>query len=932
MEQPTTMRSLTCLTLLLSATLCHAAPTTFYVSTAGNDQWLGTLASPNRAQTDGPFATLQKARDAIRSLQARGPLTAPVRVLVRAGTYFLSEPLALSADDSGTESCPITYAAMPGEKVSLRGSQPVNGWQPYRANLYQAKLSPALLATGQFWQLYYRGQRQTLARFPNFDPRHPRSGGFAYVPSVVEKGSKTLLAYNPAKLDPTKWAKPTEVRVHIWSWLNWNRNICPIQSVDADKKVITLAQPASYMLSLGNRFFVENALEELDAPGEWYCDRTAGVVYFWPPDGKSPEGQVSVPVLPTLVQLEGKPNRFVSQVSLSGFDLCETRDGLVRMSYADHCTVAASTLRHCGGNAVVMQSGSHHNRVAGCDIAHVGGTAVTLSDERDWTHQPEGHLAYNVIDNNHIHDVGEGGDAWGAIRLDPSCGGNASHDNVISHNLIHDTPRQGISFNGMHNVVEYNHVHHTNQEQSDTGAIGMGSRDIYERGSVIRYNYVHDTGGYNMTRPGVWEYPHYCWGVYLDDYTSGVHVYGNLIVRTYLGGVMIHGGQDNLVENNLIVDGKAYQLQYAPIDSLTSGRTPGHPDEKSLWLMSGNRCLRNIFTWSDPDAKWLVGGKWEQILKESDYNLLWHGGLPVATNQAGVADGDYWAAWRKLGLDAHSVIADPKFVNPARDDYRLQKDSPALKLGFRPLPVERMGLYKSAERATWPVSDDQWREVHIKYPEGDPTQTVAPARTNIPTLKATRRATPPVLDGKVEAPEWDWQPATTATIRELSMDQGSNGQQPSRAMVTYDNENLYVALVNQVSDSGKLLANGGTWGADDGAEICIQDVSGAKPGPVLIVQGYPSGKTESKPDAGAPAATVAKLTAAVRYAATITPGQWTGEWVIPFAAMGLDPAKAGSLLFNLGVLKKGEGEWISWVSTQGAPWHMDRAGKLLLAP
>lgn len=924
------MKSFLCLILLLSVGLSFAAETTFYVSPTGNDHWSGTLSSPDRTKTDGPFATVQRARDAIRGLKAKGPLTAPVLVFVRGGTYFFAEPLALSGDDSGSTECPITYAAMPGEKVSLRGSQPLTGWQPYRGSIYQAKLPLELLATGAFWQLYYRGQRQIPARFPNFDPKHPRSGGFAYVGSVVEKGSKTLLGYNPEKLDPTKWARPTEVRIHIWSWLNWNRSICPVKEVDGSKHVITLAQPAAYMLSLGNRFFAENALEELDSPGEWYCDRTAGVVYFWPPDGKNPGDQVSVPVLPTLVKIEGTKDRFVSNVTLRGFDLCETRDGLVQMSFADHCTVAASTLRHCGGTALSLQSASHHNRVVGCDIANVGGMAIAVNDSVDWTHRPEGHMYDNVIDNNHVHDIGEGGDAWGAICLWPGCGGNASYDNVVSHNLIHDTPRQGITFNGMGNVVEYNTVHHTNQEQSDTGAIGMGSRDIYERGSVIRYNYVHDTGGYNMTRPGVWEYPHYCWGVYLDDYTSGVHVYGNLIVRTYLGGVMIHGGQDNLVENNIIVDGKAQQLQYAPIDSLTSGRTVGHPDT-SMWLMSGNRCLRNIFAWSDPDAKWLVGGKWEQIIKESDYNLLWHGGKPVTTNQTGVADGDYWAAWHKLGFDEHSVIADPQFVSAKQDDYRLRKDSPALKLGFRPLPLEKMGLYKSPDRATWPVSDDQWREEHLKYPEGEPAQTARPGRTTMPTLTATRRATPPVIDGKVEAPEWDWQPATTGTVRELSMDPGSYGNQPSRAMVTYDSENLYVALVNQVADSGKLLASGGTWGADDGAEICIQDTSGAKPGPIFIVQGYPSGKTESKPDAGAPAAAVTKLGQAVRYAASITPGQWTGEWAIPWAALGIDPAKAGSLAFNIGVLKKTEDEWIAWVSANGAPWHMEQAGRLVLA-
>jgi hypothetical protein len=908
-----------------------ATPPTFYVTTQGNDVWSGKLPAPNKAGTDGPVATLQRALVAINELKAVGNLPHGARVLVAAGTYYLYEPLAFGPSDGGLEGGEIVFAAVPGAKVYLKGSVPITGWTLWRDGIYRASVPPEALAGGRFWQLYYQEQRQVLARFPNADPQHPRSGGFVYVPQVVEKESKTLLAYSPDRLHPDKWARPQDVRVHIWSWLNWNRNIVNIKSVDADKHVITLASPCSYMISKGNRFFIENALEELDAPGEWYLDVAAKLVYFRPPDGKEPGANVSVPVLQSLISFRGrsKPDLFASHVRLSGFDLSETRGSLVTFSLAEACTLSKSNLHNCGGSAVVMERGAHHNVVRGCDIAHVGGTAITLSDVRDWTRSPEGKLHHNVIDNNHVHDVGEYGDAWGAIRFDPSCGGNGSYANVVSHNLVHDTPRQGISFNGMGNIVEYNHVHHTNQEQSDTGAIGMGSRDIYERGSIIRYNYVHDTGGYNMVKPGVWEYPHYCWGIYLDDYTSGVHVYGNLVVRTYLGGVMIHGGQDNLVENNIIVDGQSQQIQYAPIDSLTSGRTPGHPDEKSMWLMTGNRCVRNIFAYTDPKAQLARGSKWQQAVAESDYNLIWHGGEAVAINLPNVTDGDFWAAWRKLGFDVHSVIADPKFRNPKQDDYRLQPGSPALKLGFKPLPHEKMGLYKSPDRVTWPVDDDPWREEHIRYPEGDPALAPPTVRTNIPTLKAVRRASPPVIDGQVEAPEWNWTPELTATVAALSMGDG-NGKQPSRALVSTDAEALYVALVNQVSDGGQLITSGGVWGQDDGAEICLQDVSGPKAGPIFIVQGFPSGKHESKIDAGAPPAAALKLGQAVTYAATIGPSQWTGEWRIPFAAMGVDPQKAGSLLFNIGVLKKAEREWIAWVSTGGAPWHMELAGKLLL--
>ncbi len=688
------------------------------VAVDGNDRWSGVPAAPNAGRTDGPFATLARARDEVRAMKAASGLPRGATVVVHGGVYRLGEPLVLGPADSGQADAPIVYAAAPGERVLLRGSVVLQGWHHFRGGIWQASV-PADLREIRFWQLYYRGHRQVLARTPNRDPQHPRSGGFSYVAKEVGEGSKADFGYNPARLDPARWSKPTEARVHVWPWRNWNQDICPIKSVDLPGHVITLAQPARYLLIEGNRFYVDNLMEELDAPGEWYYDKQAGQVYFWPPDGADPTDGVAVPVLDDLITVKGDPTSgaFVSHVQFRDFDLAETCSSLMVLGRTAYCSVTRSTLTNCGGNALQICDAGHHNRVAGCDIHHVGGQAISLDDAVDWTHRPEGHLAYNVIDNNHVHDVGDGGDAWCAIGLLPSSGGNASHDNVVSHNLIHDTPRQGISFNGMGNVVEFNHVHHTNQEQSDTGAIGMGSRDIYERGSIIRYNYVHDAGGYNMLKPGVWEYPHYCWGIYLDDYTSGVHVHGNLVVNTYRGGVMVHGGQDNVIENNIFIDGAAQQIQYAFIDSLTKGRNPVHPD-KSMWLMTGTKCIGNIFYYTGLESNWIRGTKWTQIIAESDRNVIWHGGRSLTISVPGIFESTGWDAWQQLGFDHHSVIADPLFVDAKRGDYRLRPDSPALKLGFKPLPVEQMGLYSSPERASWPVSDDQWREEHLKLPEG----------------------------------------------------------------------------------------------------------------------------------------------------------------------------------------------------------------------
>ncbi|MCD6362086.1 MAG: right-handed parallel beta-helix repeat-containing protein, partial [Armatimonadetes bacterium] len=95
--------------LLLIAPLACAAPQAdFYVSTAGNDTWSGTLPKPNADGTDGPFATIERARDVVRGITGR-----PVTVLVRGGRYRLRRPLRFEPEDSGAEDAPVTYAAWP---------------------------------------------------------------------------------------------------------------------------------------------------------------------------------------------------------------------------------------------------------------------------------------------------------------------------------------------------------------------------------------------------------------------------------------------------------------------------------------------------------------------------------------------------------------------------------------------------------------------------------------------------------------------------------------------------------------------------------------------------------------------------------------------------------------------------------------------------
>ncbi|HLK60691.1 MAG TPA: hypothetical protein VKU00_29275, partial [Chthonomonadaceae bacterium] len=130
--------------LFLLALLCaaHAAPPSsradFYVAPDGNDRWSGTRATPNRTRTDGPFATLEGARDAIRKAhRSLAKLTEPIflrphtiTVEIRGGRYELNRPFALTAEDTGTEKMPILYRARAGEEVRLVGGKVLKGFTP----------------------------------------------------------------------------------------------------------------------------------------------------------------------------------------------------------------------------------------------------------------------------------------------------------------------------------------------------------------------------------------------------------------------------------------------------------------------------------------------------------------------------------------------------------------------------------------------------------------------------------------------------------------------------------------------------------------------------------------------------------------------------------------------------------------------------------
>jgi len=663
--------------------LVSFSATVFQVAKNGGDTNPGTA--------DRPFATLTRARDAVRELKKSGALPdGGVTVEVRGGIYPLEQPLTLGEEDSGTSNAPVVYRARAGEEVRLLGGRMITGWtqvtdsnvlarldETARTNVWQADLRAqgvtdfGTMQSDSGWtssspdlQFFFDDKPMTLARWPN-------DGTVKIVKLMVQdgheihgqKGSMSgIFTYDGDR--PKRWAGEKDIMLHgYWFW-DWADQRYRVESIDTERRIITLpAKPQhAFGFRKGQWYYAFNLLSALDRPGEWYLDRDRGILYFWPPASNLACAQAYVSVLPEVVKMEK-----TSFVTLRGFTLEGCRGTAVSISGGVGDQVLGCVIRNVGGSAVSAHGFRH--RVAGCDIYQIakGGIGLTGGDRKTLT--PGGLVA----ENNHIHHYSLWKPVYcAAIRLD-------GVGNRAAHNLIHDAPHMAIGFSGNDQTIEYNEIHHVVMQSNDAGAMYCGY-NWSMRGNVIRYNYLHDITGYQGKG---------CVGVYLDDEFSSAHILGNLFVRV-TSAAFIGGGHDTTIENNVFVD-----------------CNPAiHVDARGLgWQAhSTNQLVKTVKEMPYDQEPWksryptLAG-----ILADPDH--MAPKGNVIARNiqWKGKWDGIEKKAYPYLVFQYNLLDLDPKFADETAGDFRLKNDSPAFKVGFQPLPLEKIGLYQDETRASWPV-------------------------------------------------------------------------------------------------------------------------------------------------------------------------------------------------------------------------------------
>jgi len=318
----------------------------FYVSPQGDDAWSGTKARPNRSHTDGQFATLERARDAIRTLKKAGRLPdGGMTVGLRGGIYPLPKTFELTAEDSGAPAAPIVYRAYGKEEVRLTGGKEIKGFQPVtdpeilkrldpagRGKIVQADLKAQGVAdfgsikAGGFGrltqptglELFFQDRPMQLARWPNRD-----WAKIVAVPAGPQGGKLTYEGDRPAR-----WTAAPDIWIHGYWTYDWADTYEKVKSIDPKKREIATCEPhGAYGYTPGKRWYALNLLEELDEPGEWYLDRRTGLLYFWPPAPLS-EGKAVVSLLEgPLISLKD-----VSYVTLRGLTLECTRGSGVQIA------------------------------------------------------------------------------------------------------------------------------------------------------------------------------------------------------------------------------------------------------------------------------------------------------------------------------------------------------------------------------------------------------------------------------------------------------------------------------------------------------------------------------------------------------------------------------------------------------------------------
>ena len=341
--------------------------------------------------------------------------------------------------------------------------------------------------------------------------------------------------------------------------------------------------------------------------------------------------------------------------------------GDIRAEGAVGCVVEDCVFTRLGGYGLDLGKGCQGWRVVGNEFTDLGAGGIRIGEttaRTDSIEECHGH----VVTDNRLSRLGRiYAPGAGVLILQ-------SGNNRVAYNEIHDLFYTAISVGWnwgyqetpcRDNLIEFNHLHDIGQGLlSDMGAIyTLG----IQRGTVIRNNLIHDVHAF--TYGG--------WGLYTDEGSSYITLENNVVYRCKSAGFHQHYGRENVVRNNIFAFNTEHQLMRS------------REEEHISFTFE-----RNIVYFDSGD---LLGSNWTNNRYRLDNNVYFDG-RPEARPDSMRFAGATLAEWQARGHDIHSVVADPMFYNSRAYNFRLNPDSPALKLGFNPIDLRRVGVRRKGQR------------------------------------------------------------------------------------------------------------------------------------------------------------------------------------------------------------------------------------------
>jgi hypothetical protein len=455
-----------------------AATADFYVATNGNDSWSGTLALPNPTHTDGPFATIGKAQQAVRAILVHpGGRTNPIVVMIRKGTYYQSTPLRFGQSDSGTSTLQVIWQNRPGESPVISGGQRITGWSNVSDNRWQATL-PA--STQYFEQLFYNGSRRLRPRLGSSTGNN--QGTFFRVASPVYLNSPgppsqapdpncsfyvsgsgwectDRFQYNPADPISRTWqnlAPPSgnacgqgagnANQVGDIELVDFEFYTVPkmrISCIDATSNIVYLTGPTAQPLSITtnnhgffaqHRYIIENIQDELVAPGQWFLDRSTNpwTLTYLANSGENPASDtVIVPQAPQVLV-----GAHLSYVTFSGLAFAHDNFVVPMVGYPSTQQDPAIT------SAVSFQNSSHITFQSNIVSQTSGGGLEFISCLNGmspaWcvSNSLSAQTTHNNITNGAFYDIGAMAIRIGVPNIKFDTDANVPQFSVVQNNVI----------------------------------------------------------------------------------------------------------------------------------------------------------------------------------------------------------------------------------------------------------------------------------------------------------------------------------------------------------------------------------------------------------------------------------------------------------------------------------------------------------------